>query len=331
MSKIKNLVKFVTMILAFTGAGSTMAAQSADIGNYPDRAIRVIVPYAPGGGLDVVVRMVSERLAASLGQPIVVDNRSGASGLVGAGAAAQAKPDGYTLLAGSMGSSVLSPLVQKEISFHPMDSFVPISKIADSPFMLLVRPASGIETLSDLVSTLKKNAGKNAYGSAGAGSPARLLGVLLLSETGTQAQHIAYRGETPNLQDLMAGQLQFAFGTASAAAGLVQGGTLRALASTGKSRMKQLPDVPTFRELNYPKLEISTWFGLFAPAGTPAGIVNRLAKAVSEAVSDPALQERAIQIGFKLEASQPAEFRAEVKNDLERFAELLKLADVQKE
>jgi len=212
-----------------------------------------------------------------------------------------------------------------------MDSFVPISKLADSPFMLLVRPASGIETLSDLVSTLKKNAGKNAYGSAGAGSPARLLGVLLLSETGTQAQHIAYRGETPNLQDLMAGQLQFAFGTASAAAGLVQGGTLRALASTGKSRMKQLPDVPTFRELNYPKLEISTWFGLFAPAGTPAGIVNRLAKAVSEAVSDPALQERAIQIGFKLEASQPAEFRAEVKNDLERFAELLKLADVQKE
>jgi len=331
MSKIKNLVKFVTMILAFTGAGSTMAAQSADIGNYPDRAIRVIVPYAPGGGLDVVVRMVSERLAASLGQPIVVDNRSGASGLVGAGAAAQAKPDGYTLLAGSMGSNVLSPLVQKEISFHPMDSFVPISKLADSPFMLLVRPASGIETLSDLVSTLKKNAGKNAYGSAGAGSPARLLGVLLLSETGTQAQHIAYRGETPNLQDLMAGQLQFAFGTASAAAGLVQGGTLRALASTGKSRMKQLPDVPTFRELNYPKLEISTWFGLFAPAGTPAGIVNRLAKAVSEAVSDPALQERAIQIGFKLEASQPAEFRAEVKNDLERFAELLKLADVQKE
>ncbi len=331
MSKIKNLVKFVTMILAFTGAGSTMAAQPADIGNYPDRAIRVIVPYAPGGGLDVVVRMVSERLAASLGQPIVVDNRSGASGLVGAGAAAQAKPDGYTLLAGSMGSNVLSPLVQKEISFHPMDSFVPISKLADSPFMLLVRPASGIETLSDLVSTLKKNAGKNAYGSAGAGSPARLLGVLLLSETGTQAQHIAYRGETPNLQDLMAGQLQFAFGTASAAAGLVQGGTLRALASTGKSRMKQLPDVPTFRELNYPKLEISTWFGLFAPAGTPAGIVNRLAKAVSEAVSDPALQERAIQIGFKLEASQPAEFRAEVKNDLERFAELLKLADVQKE
>lgn len=329
MLRIRKL--FGSLLTAFVCLLGNAAHAQDVTSRYPERPIRVIVPYGAGGGTDVVLRLLSERISQFLGQPLVVENRTGAAGLIGATAVARSKPDGYTLLVGTLASNVLSPLLKRQPPFDPQSDFIPISKLCDSPFVLVVRPASGAHTVAGLIEILMREPKQNSYGSAGLGGPGQLSGALFLSETKTQAQFVPYRGESQVLSDLLAGQLNFFFGSASAVIGLAQTNTVKALAVTSRERLPPLPDVPTTAELGLRQVNVITWFGMFAPQGTPSHIVDKLSMAVKYAVDDPAIQAKGYDLGVRLISSSPDEFRQEIKHDLQRLPRVLALAGVEKE
>lgn len=325
----KNTVhpsRIIVMVATLFGCGLA-AAQDA----FPDRPVKLIVPYAAGGGLDVVIRIANESVSKTLGQPLVIENRVGDGGLIGSTVVAKSKPDGYTLLGGSIGSNLLSPLLKKQPPFDPTTSFIPISKLAETPFLLLVKPSSGITNVAQLVARLKSQPKKNSYGSTGVGSPARLLGALMLAETGTEAVHVAYRGEPAAMTDLLGEQLSFVFSTASTSMGLAQSGTLRPIAVSSPERLPQLPNVPTMAEAGHPQLTLMTWFGYFAPQGTPPAIVDKVSKAVAVAAADPALKAKAAEAGLRLVSSTPEAFKQQLEADKQKFMRGFDVAGVEKE
>lgn len=320
-------------VLAAMGGASIARPLLAQDGaaSYPDRPIRLIVPFPAGGATDVVSRLLGEKMSQQLGQPVVIETRTGAAGTVGAATVARSRPDGYTILAGTLGSNLIAPLLMREPPFDPLADFEFVSTIGTTPTALLVRSDSAIGSVADLLAILRREPGRHSYASAGIGSPMHLSGVLLGIVSRTDSVHVPYRGEAPAVTDLIAGQVLFSFSPASSAVGYIRGGRVRAIAVASAERVSSLPDVPTMAEAGLAGVEAYTWQGIFAPRATPRPVVDRLNRAIRTAIDDPAVQARATEIGVPVSGSTPEAFRAEFEADLRKWSGVIQAAGIERQ
>src|SRR5689334_1769684 len=293
---------------------------------YPNHPIKVVVPWPPGQATDVAARMVADKLVPVLGQPLVVDNRPGAGGVVGSEVAAKSPADGYTLLAGSSGPISISPNVQK-VAYEPFRDFTPISLLAVNPFMLVVNPAIPAKNVKELIGLLKANPGKYSFASSGSGATSHLMSVLFNSMAGVDAVHVPYKGSSQSITDVVNGQVAYTIETVPAVAGLVKANKLRALGATSLKRAQAMPDVPTIAE-TLPGYEMFGWIGLMAPAGTPSAITERISAETRKIMSDPEIRKRFLAAGMEPEGNTPAEFAVFLRKQNERYGSIVKQAHV---
>ncbi|WP_316155748.1 tripartite tricarboxylate transporter substrate binding protein [Cupriavidus sp. BIC8F] len=263
------------------------ASGAAHATAYPDRPIKLIVPYAAGGTTDLIARIVGTRLGPVLGQPVVVENRPGAGGAVGSAYAAKQPADGYTLVMEVESSHAVNPNVYLKTAYDPVKDFAPVSNLADVPNVLVVNPAFPATDLKSFIRLLKANPGKYSFGSSGNGGLSHMNGELFMNATGTRMLHVPYKGLGPALNDAVAGQIQVVFDNIPSSSGLIQGGRLKPLAVAAKQRLKVLPNVPTYAEAGLPAMNNPSWFGLGAPAGTPVAILDKLNDAVRQVLAEP--------------------------------------------
>jgi len=264
---------------------------------YPARPVKIIVPTVAGGTVDVITRLTASELSARLGATFFVDNRSGAGNTLGSREAARSDPDGYTLLMSSASGQVISPLVYKTVDYDPVKSFAPIGLVAEGSIILVVNPALAIGSLPELVAHAKANPGKLNYGSAGTGTVPHLTAELFKSVADVDLVHVPYRGGALSIADVIGGNVQLTFEASSPLLQHIRTGRLRALAVTSRARIPELPDVPTASESGFPELVVTTWTGLFAPAGTDAAIVSKLNRAINDGLSSPELKSALAKVG----------------------------------
>jgi tripartite-type tricarboxylate transporter receptor subunit TctC len=301
-------------------AGSSAAQET-----YPARPIRVIVPHAAGGGVDILARNLGEHIRPILGQPFVVDNKPGANGMIGAHAAATSAPDGYTLLMASAGEIAISPHLFRKMQYDPLKDLQPVTLGTKVPNVLTVHPAVPARNADELIALARAQPGKLSYGSSGIGNLQHLNGELFNKLAGTKIVHVPYKGAAPQIADLAAGQITMGYTSVAAALGLIKGGKLRPIGVTSKERVRALPDVPSLSET--PALaayELNNWFGLFAPAGVPPAVLQVVHSAAVKALSSRELQQRLIEQGG-IPAPGPAEeFRSLIVSDSQKFAQIIK-------
>jgi tripartite-type tricarboxylate transporter receptor subunit TctC len=307
--------------LASLACACAVSAQS-----YPSHPIKVIVPWPPGQATDVAARMVSERLSPALGQPVVIDNRGGAGGVIGCEAAAKSPADGYTLVAGSSGPISISPNVQK-VAYEPLRDFAPISLLAVNPFMLVVNPSIPAKDVKELIALLKANPGKYSFASSGSGATSHLMSVLFNSMAGVEVVHVPYKGSSQSITDVVNGQIAYTIETVPAVQGLVQAGKLRALGATSLSRAAAMPEVPTIAE-SLPGYEMFGWIGLMAPSGTPAAITDRVSAETQKIMQDPEIRKRFLAAGMEPAGNTPAQFAEFLKKQNDRYGSIVKQAHV---
>ena len=305
------------------------AQAAAPEAGYPSRPIRLIVPFPPGGSTDILARALSQKLAESLGQPVVLDNRGGAGGSIGAEAAAKAAPDGHTLLMGHLGTLAVAPAIYRSLPYDPVKSFAPVALIAIVPSVLVVNPAVPARNAAELVAYAAANPGKLTYGSAGNGSTSHLTTEYFKLVTGTDILHVPYKGIGPMLTDLVAGQIAMGLNGAPAVMPHVNAGRLRALAVTSSKRLQALPQVPTLDEAGVKGFDASGWYGIVAPAGTPRVIVTRLNGELRRALGTAELRARLDSEGALPAAGTPEDFAAFIESEIARWSEVLKRAGVQ--
>jgi len=279
--------------LSLLAAALLFAAGTAMAQQYPTRTIKLIVPYPPGGATDVIGRVIAQRLSTALGQQVIVDNRGGAGGNIGAEAVAKEKPDGYTLLMGALTShSIMATLEKDTIRYDLSKDLVPVAVVGLVPLVWVVTPTLPVKTLQELVDYAKANPGKLTYASSGAGAPQRMCAELFRLKIGADMIHVPYKGSGPAMTDLVGGQVLTMCETVPASLQLIKGGKLRALAVTTPQRISQLPDVPTAAEAGMPGIEVSSLFGVMAPAGTPPAIIARLNAELQKILATPEAQEQ---------------------------------------
>jgi tripartite-type tricarboxylate transporter receptor subunit TctC len=301
------------------------AGNSAAQETYPARPIRVIVPHAAGGGVDILARNLGEHIRPILGQPFVVDNKPGANGMIGAHAAATSAPDGYTLLMASAGEIAISPHLFRKMQYDPLKDLQPVTLGTKVPNVLTVHPAVPARNAEELIALARAQPGKLSYGSSGIGNLQHLNGELFNKLAGTKIVHVPYKGAAPQIADLAAGQITMGYTSVAAALGLIKGGKLRPIGVTSKERVRALPDVPSLSET--PALaayELNNWFGLFAPADVPPAVLQVVHSAAVKALSSRELQQRLIEQGG-IPAPGPAEeFRSLIVSDSQKFAQIIK-------
>ena len=303
-----------------------LAASAAQAQGYPNHPIKVLVPWPPGQATDVAARMVAEKLVPVLGQPLVVDNRPGAGGVLGSEVAAKSPADGYTLLAGSSGPISISPNVQK-VAYEPLKDFVPISLLAINPFMLVVNPSIPAHNVKELIALLKANPGKYSFASSGSGATSHLMSVLFNSMAGVNVVHVPYKGSSQSITDVVSGQIAYTIETVPAVAGLVKAGKLRALGATSLTRAVAMPEVPTIAE-TLPGYEMFGWIGLMAPAGTPGAITDRISAETQKIMQDPEIRKRFLAAGMEPAGNTPAQFHDFLIKQNERYGSIVKQAHV---
>ena len=314
-----------TLLAAFClGCVSLSTADLAAAQSYPERPIRIIVPFAAGGGSDVVGRAIAQKLGDKLGQSVVVENRTGAGGSLGATQVARAPADGYTLLLGSSSEIAQYPNVASNVPYDPQRDFTPIALLATVPYVLTVFEALPVKTVPELLDYARRNPGKLNYGSAGPGSGTHLAMVLLTSMTGTTMTHVPYRGSAPVVADLIAGNLQLAIPTMAAVLPQVGAGKLRPIAVSTARRALALPELPTIAESGVPGYATGLWTGLLAPANTPPAIVARLNTATAEVLASPDLKDTLARQGAEQSGGTPEEFAQEITRELALWKELAK-------
>lgn len=291
--------------------------------SWPARPVKVVVPFAPGGATDVVARLWAQRLSQLWGQSVVVDNRPGAGGNLGADVVAKSAPDGYTLLMAS-GSITINPSLYAKMPFDTRRDLVPVSNVAQGPMLVLVPDGSKHRTLADLVAAARARPGALNFGSAGMGTQTHLAAELLAAAAGVDLQHVPYKGEGPALTDLVGGQLELVVSNYAGGVALIAPGKLRALAVTAGTRSPNLPDIPTVAEAGVRGYEASGWFGLLAPAGTPAEVVAKVHRDTVTALSEPAIKERLFALGMNGVGSSPSDFARQLDVELERWAGVVK-------
>lgn len=314
----------VLAALALTGAAGAQ--------DYPAKPVKVVVPWAAGGGADTVARLIAAKLTESLGQTFFVDNRGGATGTIGTDVVAKAAPDGYTLLLGTNSTYVLAVGLYKKLPYDPDKDLTPISRVAEVPHILSVTPSLPARSTAELVALLKANPDKYSFGSSGTASTPQVAGMEFMNRTGTQLLHVPYKGSGQSVADTVSGTLQVSFDTLPAVLPFIQGGRLRGLAVLGPRRVSALPDLPTTAELGLAGAEGATWFGLYGPAGLPPAVVKKLHDEVARIVKLPEVKAKFETFGAIETADVPSiEFAAAVRRDIPRYARTLELAGIQKE
>lgn len=303
---------------ALLACGSSATAQDA----WPSKPVRLIVPFAPGGSTDVIARMVGQRLSVLWGQPVVIENRAGAGGNVGADAVAKAPGDGYTLLMAS-GSITINPALYKKMPFDTKKDLLPITNVAQGPMLIVVQDGAPYKTMKDLIAAAKAKPGTINFASAGVGSQVHLAAENFADAAGIDIQHVPYKGEALGYNDLIAGQVQLMVGNFPAASALLGPNRLRALAVTSKQRMPQLPDVPTAHEAGLPNFENIGWFGLFAPAGTPPAVLQKVHRDIAKVMAESEIKARLYVQGMTPVVNSTAEFTQQIDQELERWAKVV--------
>lgn len=306
-------------------------ATSAMAQDYPNRPIRLLVPTAPGGGSDIIIRPVAQKLGESLKQTIVVDNRAGASGIIAMELAARAPADGYTLVFATIGNLATNFAILPNLPFHPIRDYVPITKLVESPFIVVVFPGLPIKTLADLVAQAKKQPGSPTYGTFGVGSFPHLLFENFGNIAGVKFTHVPYKGSAPAQLDLIAGQITMMFDSMQSAMPHVRANRLRAIAIGTKTRQTAAPEVPTFAESGYPDFEAVAWWGILAPAATPKAIVNKLHEEIVKALKAPDVRERLLALGANPVGKNSAEFAADLKRDIDRYVKVARDSNIRSE
>ena len=296
----------------------------APASNWPNKPIRYIVNFAPGGTTDILARTIGEKLGAALGQPIVVENKPGQGGSIGAAELARAAPDGYTIGAGTISSHAINATLYDKLSYDPITSFAPITLYATQPNVLLVHPSVPAKNVRELIALLKASPNKYSFGSAGNGTSQHISGELFKAMAGVDMQHIPYRGSGQMMPELLGGTLLVAFDNIATAVQHVNAGKLRALAVTSATRSVVSPDVPTMAESGLPGYDISSWQAVFAPAGTPAPIVERLYTEIARILKTPDIQKRLSDLGLNVSEMTPAQLTALIKTDVPRLGKIVK-------
>lgn len=310
--------------VAAIAAASLLFAQGAAAQEYPTKPIRMVVPFAPGGPTDIVGRAVSQRLTETLGQTVVVDNRAGAGGVVGADLVAKSPPDGYTMLLCSTGAMAINPSLMPNIPYDSGRDFAPLSLVVTIPYLLLVSANSPVQSVKELITQARAKPGQINYGSAGVGSTSHLAGELFKSMAKIGIVHVPYKGSAPAATDLIGGQLQTMFDAVAVALPLVRGGKLRALGISTAKRTALVPDVPTISESGVPGYEVATWHGICAPARTPPAVVKTLNHAIVSAVNHPDTRQRLVGIGADVVGSTPEAFGRFLQSELAKWSRIVK-------
>ena len=311
----KNLI--AAALLALAGVA---VAQGA----YPGRPVTLVVPFPPGGGTDTGARIVAQKLGAKWGQTVIVENKGGAAGMIGADMVAKAKPDGYTLLMGNIGTQAINPSLYKKMPYDAATAFVPITLVAELPLAMMVNPAVPAKTAREFIALAKSEPGKLSYSSSGAGGAPHLAAEMFKEATGTFIVHVPYRGGGPAIVDLIAGHVQLSFMTVLEASGHIKAGKLRALAVTGSQRVPALPEVPTLAEAALPGFNSISWIGVLAPAGTPKEIVDKVASDVREVLASDDVKLKLIELGAVPAGTTPAQFQALIASDRKRYEQVIK-------
>jgi tripartite-type tricarboxylate transporter receptor subunit TctC len=319
----------VTVFVASTLSTNLALVFAQD--SYPTRSIRMVIPYPPGGGTDIVGRMVAQKLTETLGHTVVVDNRGGATGNIGTEIVARAAPDGYTLLMGNVAPNAINVSLFAKIPYDPVNDFEPVSLVALTPNILIVHPSLPVKTVKEFVALAKVKPGTLNYSSAGIGSSSHLAPELLAMMTGIQIVHVPYKGGGPGLVDLLSGQMQFMMTTTPAAMPHVKSGRVRALGVTSAHRSQSLPDLPTIAEAGVKGYEVSTWYGVLAPARTAKPIVSRLHGEIVKLLAVPDTNEKLLAQGFEPVGNTPDEFGAYIKSEIAKWAKVIKTARIKAE
>ena len=306
-----------TLLLA---ASSTLAMAQA----WPSKPVTIIVPFVPGGGTDLGARLMAQKLSTRWGQSVVVDNRGGAGGVVGADAVARAKPDGYTLLVGNLGTQSINPVLYKKLPYDPDKAFAPVSLIAELPFFVLARPNLPAANVRELIALAKKEPGKISFGSSGNGGAPHLSGEVFAAMSQTQLMHVPYKGGGAVMTDLIAGHVDLLFASVLESIGHVKNGKLKALAVTTTARSDSMPDVPTVAESGLPGYESGSWIALLAPAGTPKDIVDKVAADMKAVLADETTRQALSQQGAIPRSSTPAQLQSLIDNDRKRYERIIR-------
>ena len=293
--------------------------------SFPARTVTIVVPFPPGGGTDTGTRIVATKLAQKWGQAVIVENKAGAAGILGAEQVSKAKADGYTLMMGNIGTQSINPsLYGKKLTYNPDTAFTPVTLVAELPMVMLAGPAVQAKSAADVIAFAKANPGKTTYSSSGPGGSMHLAGALFEKETHTDLLHVPYKGGGPAIADLIAGHVDISFATILESSGHIKSGRLRALAVTSDKRYPTLPDVPTLSESGLRGFNTGSWIGLVAPAGTPKDIVDKVARDVREIVNSPEVRDQFIAQGATPVGGTPAEFGALIIRERERYAQIIR-------
>ncbi len=323
----RMLVAALTSAALLSMAGGA-SAQSA--GDFPNHPIRIIVPQAAGSGIDLQARTLAQKMTELLGQPGIIENRPGANAIIGTDAVAKSAPDGYTLVYAPVSAVTTNVLIYKKLPYDPVRDFAPITQTVANPLGLIANPDSGINSIKDLVDRAKANPGKINFGSFGIGNLTHLQGVLLSLAAKIEMTHVPYRGQTPEITDIMAGQIPVGFTTTAGASEIVASGKLKLLATFGATRDELFPNTPTPTEAGYPNVVVVGWAGILAPGGTPKPIVDKLYAAFAKALAMPDVKEAILKQGSEPVASKSADdFHEYIKAEIEKYRPVIKAAGLE--
>lgn len=291
---------------------------------FPSKPITIIVPFAAGGTTDILARIIAQGMGAELGQSVVVDNRAGAGGNIGGQVAARAPADGYTLFMGTVGTHAINAALYKKMPFDPIKDFAPLTRVANVPNLLVANPAQPFKTVPELIAYAKANPGKINFGSSGSGSSIHLSGELFKSMAKVDMQHVPYKGSAPAVTDLLGNQIAIMFDNMPSAIQHVRSGKLRAIAVTTAKRSPELPDVPTIAEAGVPGYEATSWFGMFAPAATPAPVVAQLNAAIVKVLAQPDIRKKLAEQGAEAAGETPAQFADFIRKESVKWGKVVK-------
>ena len=315
----EDAMELIRVALAALLLAAALPAQA----QYPTRAVTLVVPFPPGGGTDTGARLVAQKLSERWSQPVVVENKPGAAGIVGADYASRAKPDGHTLLVGNVGTQSINPSLYKKLPYNPDTAFAPVSLLAELPLVLVVGANSPARSATEVIAQARAKPGDPTYSTSGQGGSMHLAAALFEDQAGLKLMHVPYKGGGPAVQDVIAGHVNMSFATILETSSLIRAGRLRALAVTAEARSPALPDVPTVAESGLPGYTSTSWIALLAPAGTPQPVLDRIAEDVRAVLQAPDVRDRLVQQGATPAGSTPAELQALIDRDRARYAKII--------
>jgi len=325
MASTRNAILSALASALVIAAAAQGVAQAQD---YPTRLIKIVVPFPPGGNPDLAARLVANRMAIDFGQTVIIENKPGANGGIGASAVAKSAPDGYTLLVANLGILGINPVVREHLSYDIAKDFVPVSRLAISPLLLIAEPSLKVNSLAEFIALAKKEPGKLSYSSAGVGSAAHMAAALFDQMAGTKMLHVPYKGASEAAPAVASGNVSVTFGGQGASWGLVSTGNVKALGLTGTKRSSEHPDVPTIAEQGVAGYEISDWAGMLAPAGTPQPIIDKLNAEVQKALADPDTRKKLELQGLEAAGTSAKDFSAFIASEQKKWGDVSKRANI---